>query len=90
MLALFTMMALALVGGLCVLVIAIAGAIMKAGVHLIFVPFKLLLLPFIALFVIVKLAIVLAVVAVLAAVLVPIAVLVALVAAPFALASAIF
>lgn len=69
---------------LCVVAVAL-----KFALHVALLPIKLLLIPFVALFAIVKLGIVLAVVTVSIALLIPLVVIIGLIAAPFALISAI-
>ncbi len=85
--AFFSAFVFAVVVGVIALTAVIA---FKVAAHLIFLPFKLLLLPLLAVVVLVKFAIVLAVGAIFVALLVPLAIIFCLVAAPIAIAHAIF
>ena len=67
----------------------LAAVIFKFAIHLIVLPFKLLLLPLLIVAVMVKVVVVIAVVAVVFAVLLPLAIVFAIFAAPFFIASAL-
>ena len=70
-------------------VFALAAFALKMTFKLVLLPIKLLLLPFIAIAVIIKLAFLLALGAIVMAILIPIAILLAIVVGPFLLVSAL-
>jgi hypothetical protein len=85
MFELLALFALLFVGGLCL----VAFIAVKAVFHLIFCPIKILLLPFLLIGFVIKLAVLVAVAAIVIAVLIPLAILALLFAAPFILAAAL-
>ncbi|MFZ2490472.1 MAG: hypothetical protein WA208_03215 [Thermoanaerobaculia bacterium] len=89
----FELLALLVVGAIVIGIFAIVGVVLKAAVSLIVLPFKLLLLPFVGLLLLVKLVVVLAVgaalVAVFIGVIVPVIVVGSLFAIPIAIIAAV-
>jgi hypothetical protein len=89
MFTLMTLFGLMVAGFVCLAVFIAALTVFKLAIHAIFWPLKLLLLPFILVAVVIKVALLVTVAAVVVAVLIPIGILVLLFAAPFMLLSAL-
>jgi hypothetical protein len=89
MFAFAALCALLFAGAICFALVFAVGAIVKVAFHAILWPLKLLLLPFLLIAVVIKLALVLALAGIVIAVLVPLAILAVLIAAPFFVVSAL-
>ncbi len=84
-----TLFGLMMAGLVCLAVFVVALTIFNVAIHAIFWPLKLLLLPFVIVAVVIKVALLLTVAAVVVAVLIPIGIVVLLFAGPFLLVSAL-
>ncbi len=89
MLALMTLFAMMATGFVCLVAFVAALAIFKVAIHAVFWPLKLLLLPFILVAVVIKLALVLTMVVVGIALLIPLLVIGLLFVGPFLLIGAL-
>lgn len=87
---LMMLMGLAFVGVIVFSAFILAMVLIKATVHVVLLPLKLIFLPFLAVLVLVKIAILLTVGAVVFAILLPLLIVGGLLAAPFLLLHAIF
>jgi hypothetical protein len=86
---LLTLFALMAVGGICLIALVTMLKVAHFAIHAFFWPFKLLLLPFLLIALVVKLAFVFAFAVVVLAVLIPLGLIVLLVGAPFFLAASL-
>lgn len=89
MLTLFTLFMMMALGGIAIVSLIAIAAALKFTMHLVLVPFKLLLLPFVLVAVVIKFAVLISLVAVAVALILPLAIILGLIVAPFALASAV-
>ncbi len=86
---LITLFGLLFVAAVCVAVFAMVGLVMKLAIHAVLLPFKIILLPILAVVLIVKIALILTALTVALAVLLPLMILIGIIAAPFALIAAL-